>query len=289
MLHHEAALSHQEVLDLRLSCVGGTKEAIQLANSALKTMRFVSTTMDEDGGCEGTVVDVSALWETPILPWQYQDEKGPNGQWSGEVVWWNWKDFVAKLNPVMYAEMFGEHDIVSFVARACPFRSPYPPTAKLPHWEFTATRADGVKVGIHPPGKSGKVVWTTATDEDRAAALAAVKNKGVSQKLRACYQTPPPIIAQPATHLGLAQPTTLQGGRIHAEAVLAAYDSGTPVPSNVPRYVELFLGMAGSGKQLLGMIQKQCTGSSKVVVEKGSMTGDFFVKHAALALLQKEL
>ena len=139
---------------------------------------------------------------------------------------WSWKEFLASLPPKQYDDMFEEQDIVSFVCRALPFKSPYPATAKLPHWEFTATRADGLKVGIHPPGKKGQVAWTVATDEERTAALAAVKKKGLSANIRACYDSPPPAMHQPASHLHLTQPTTLQGGHSHAAVALVAAVDG---------------------------------------------------------------
>ena len=87
---------------------------------------------------------------------------------------WRWREYLSMMGPSTYEAMFSEEDITSFVCRACPFRSPYPATSNLPHWEFQATRGDGVKVGFHPPGKGSKLTWTTLDDEERAAALAAV-------------------------------------------------------------------------------------------------------------------
>ena len=108
--------------------------------------------------------------------------------------------------------MFGAADIASFVCRACLFLPPYPPTAKMPHWEFTAMRSDGVQVSFHPPGRGGKLTWATSGDEERAAALAAVKRKGVSEKVRACYLGPARVNLQQPTHSYYPVPITLQGG-----------------------------------------------------------------------------
>ena len=143
---------YQDLVALRSSCAGGTETSHKMANSALKTMRFVSTQDVPDGACEGLSVDLSALAEIPILPWQYTDEKGPIGQWEGQVVMWRWREYLAKLEPSIYELLFGQEDITSLVCRACPFPSPYPATAQMPHWEFTATRADGIKVGFPPAG-----------------------------------------------------------------------------------------------------------------------------------------
>ena len=76
--------------------------------------------------------------------------------------------------------------IARFVCRACPFLSPYP-NIRGPHWEFTATTTNGKQVGLHPPGRKGKLTHTFASDDERQAALAAVARKGVSEKVRACY------------------------------------------------------------------------------------------------------
>ena len=86
-----------------------------------------------------------------------------------------------------YETLFGSEGIELFVCRACPFPSPYPGTSGGPHWEFTATTTNGQQVGLHPPGRKGKLTYTFASDDERQAALAAVAHKGVSEKVRACY------------------------------------------------------------------------------------------------------
>ena len=77
---------HRELLDMRVSFAGGTRDAIRKANSALKSMRYVSSDHSETGACEDMVIDLSALAEVPIIPWEYTDEKGQQGQWSGTVI-----------------------------------------------------------------------------------------------------------------------------------------------------------------------------------------------------------
>ena len=241
---------HLELLHLRATCAGGGRDGIRKANSALKTMRYVSTDDSDAGSCAETVIDLTALVDVPITPWEYTDEKGPSGQWSGIVTTWNWRHFMASIPADQYEEMFQEQYIVKFVCRACPFQSPYPATHKLPHWELTATRADGVCVGMHPPGKKGAVQWVIATDEDRAAALAAVHKKGVSAKVRACYDAPPPTKARPPTHLQYLQPTTLQGGRAYCSAALAALESQEPLPPTIPKYFEAFAKLSQDRSQV---------------------------------------
>ena len=159
-------MQHQELLVLRASCAGGSDASHRIANSALKSIRFMSTKDEPDGGCEGSSVDITEMAGQPILPWQYTDDKGPTGQWAGQAVFWSWREYLANLDPANYELMFDKEDITSFVCRACPFPSPYPATSNMPHWEFTATRADGIKVGIHPPGRGGKLMWTTTSDEE---------------------------------------------------------------------------------------------------------------------------
>ena len=70
---------HKDLLLLRMSSVPGPATSHRMANSALKTMRFMSTDATVHGQCEGKMINLSALAEVPILPWQYVDDKGPNG------------------------------------------------------------------------------------------------------------------------------------------------------------------------------------------------------------------
>ena len=88
------------------------------------------------------------------------------------------------------------------------------------------------------------MTWTTGSYEERAAALAAVKRKGVSQKVRACYLAPSAVKPQGAAHTKYVQPTTLQGGKTLVTAALAAESWGAPVPSSVPPYVTSFMELA---------------------------------------------
>ena len=67
---------HQELVDLRASCAGGSRDATRKANSALKSMRYVTTDQSENGACDNMVVDLSALADAPIIPWEHTDEKG---------------------------------------------------------------------------------------------------------------------------------------------------------------------------------------------------------------------
>ena len=85
------------------------------------------------------------------------------------------------LDRRMYEQMFGREGIKRFVCRACPFPSPYPATSEGPHWEFTVTLTNDAQVGLHPPGRKGKLCWTLEGHDARAAALAAVAHKGVSE------------------------------------------------------------------------------------------------------------
>ena len=90
---------HQDLLSLRLSSVQSAATSHNMANSALKTMRFMSTDATVNGQCVGELIDLSALAEVPILPWQYVDDKGPAGEWGGEVFLWSWREYLARLDP----------------------------------------------------------------------------------------------------------------------------------------------------------------------------------------------
>ena len=70
--------------------------------------------------------------------------------------------YLSKLDQEIYEAMFGDQDIASFACRALPFASPYPALAGSPHFEFTATLADGLKVGIHPAWQGKQVSGRTA-------------------------------------------------------------------------------------------------------------------------------
>ena len=91
---------HKDLLLLRMSPVQSpAATSHKMANSALKTMRFMSTDATVNGQCEGKLIDLSALAEVPILPWQYVDDKGPAGEWGGEVFLWSWREYLARLDP----------------------------------------------------------------------------------------------------------------------------------------------------------------------------------------------
>ena len=170
-------MDHETLLQLRESCAGGSNAAKRLANSALKTLRWRET-----GGAPGdwdTFVDLTDQHEVPVMPWEYATEKGPNGQWGGQYVLWDWRMFMANLSPDQYGCMFADQGIKKFMFRALPFPSPYPALAGYPHFEFTAIRDDGLQVGIHPPGKGGQLTVCFLTDDERQKAMKLVKKKGV--------------------------------------------------------------------------------------------------------------
>ena len=173
-------MDYQTLLQLRETCAGGNNTAKKWANSALKSLRFMETAgIEED---YNIVVDLTNTYDLPIMPWQYATEKGPNGQWAGEYVQWDWRRYIAGLSADQYSELFGEQGIQKFVFRALPFASPYPGLEGYPHCEFTAVRDDGIYVGLHPPGKKGQLNWTLLTDAERTAAMRAVKKKGLAKK-----------------------------------------------------------------------------------------------------------
>ena len=201
-------------------CAGGVRTGHQAANAALKTLRYLAEaqwTADHDDsqgrGIHASIrdelpaaslcIDLTHHETIPVVPWQYINEKGPDGQWHGHTFDWSWKSYLATLDRRLSLQMFGGQDITRFVCRACPFNSPYPSTAGVRHWEFTVFLADGKQVGLHPPGKKGTFYWTAATDEERAAALAAVAQKGVSERVKACYPdtSRPRQYPQGPTHL----------------------------------------------------------------------------------------
>ena len=185
-------MDYESMLARRQACAGGPPTSHRMANCALKGLRFIGTRENDDDCSEsGLFVNLTDQDMVQVVPWAYTTDKGPSGQWEGQTVDWSWKDYIACIDPDTYRTLFGENGITSFICRACPFPSPYPPTAGTPHWEFTATRSDEVQVGLHPPGRGGKLSWTFEDDETRAAALAVVKRKGVSTKVRACFQTHP--------------------------------------------------------------------------------------------------
>ena len=185
-------MDYTQMLERRAACASESAASHASANAALKTLRFYATSQKAQrvpwaSGQSGSTIDVTGFETILVVPWEYHDEKGPVGQWKGETFDWSWKDYVAMLDRSMYETMFGREGIQRFVCRACPFPSPYPVTPSGPHWEFTVTLTDGEHVGLHPPGRRGKLCWTWASDAFREAALAAVAKKGVSEKVRACY------------------------------------------------------------------------------------------------------
>ena len=146
-------MDYETLLQLRETCAGGSNAAKKLANSALKSLRWIET-----GGEPGdwdSLVDLTDQHQLPIMPFEYATEKGPMGQWGGQYVLWDWRMFMANLSPDQYRYMFADQGIKQFMFRALPFPSPYPALAGYPHFEFTAIRDDGLQVGIHPPGKGG--------------------------------------------------------------------------------------------------------------------------------------
>ena len=179
------------MIDRRAACAGGLATGHKLANAAVKSLRFMGTkavqsTPDEEGVC----LDLTEFDTIPVMPWEYIAEAGPSGQWRGETVPWSWKDYIASLGRQIYEAVFGGEGVTRFVCRACPFPSPYPGVTGGPHWEFTATKTNGEQVGLHPPGRKGRLSWTLASDEERAAALAAARRKGVSERVRARVRAP---------------------------------------------------------------------------------------------------
>ena len=172
------------------------------------------------------VIDLTSFDAIPVIPWEYLDDKGPCGQWKGETFDWSWKDYLTTLDRRQSEQMFHNEGIARFVCRACPFASPYPATSAGPHWEFTVTLTDGSQIGLHPPGRKGKLSWTSATDDARAAALAAVAHKGVSEKVRACYfdTSRPRSNPQGPTHTQFrpVDPNMLLGGHLQAAGAVVS-------------------------------------------------------------------
>ena len=144
-------MDFQTLLGLRQTCAGGAHAANRLANSALKSLRHLETAGTPDDW--NIRIDLTNTHELPILPWQYATEKGPNGQWAGQFVHWDWRIFLASISPEHYTDIFEDKGIREFLFRALPFESPYPALAGRPHFEFTAIREDGIQVGLHPLAK----------------------------------------------------------------------------------------------------------------------------------------
>ena len=210
-------MEYAEVLDRRAACAGGLAHGHKLANAALKSFRFLCTnSVQQSSDEEGCCLDITEFETMSVMPWEYIDDKGPSGQWKGETVPWSWKEYIASLDRLTYEAIFGLEGITRFVCRACPFPSPCPGVNGGLHWEFTATKQNGEQVGMHPPGRKGKLCWTLASDDERAAALAAVRRKGISDKVRACYPDTmgPRVNPTAATHTTLVKvnPSLLRGG-----------------------------------------------------------------------------
>ena len=81
---------------------------LSVANSALKSLRFMSTSAEDDGDEVSQAVDLTDHDTIPIVPWAYACAGGPSGQWAGQIVMWSWKDFIAKLEPPVYEALFGQ-------------------------------------------------------------------------------------------------------------------------------------------------------------------------------------
>ena len=210
-------MEYAEVLDRRAACAGGLAHGHSRANAALKSFRFLCTnSVQQSPDEEGCCLDITEFETMSVMPWECIADKGPSGQWKGETVPWSWKEYIASLDRLTYEAIFGLEGITRFVCRACPFPSPYPGVNGGLHWEFTATKQNGEQVGLHPPGRKGKLCWTLASDDERAAALAAVRRKGISDKVRACYPDTlgPRVNPKAATHTKLVKvdPSLLRGG-----------------------------------------------------------------------------
>ncbi|MCP4239941.1 MAG: hypothetical protein GY772_05220, partial [bacterium] len=222
------------------------------ANAALKAIRFVST--DRAPAVAGAPPqaaqpywDLTEAEDIPVLAWEYFEAGGPAGLWGGETVRWSWRNWVAGLSPPLYQELFAACSISRFVARSIPGLLCPLPGMEGEHWEFQVTRSDGRIVGVHPPGKRGRVMHSFAEDAERRAALAAVAGKGLSQRTRAVYfdtaaprRWPKPPQEPPSrVETGL-----LLGGRVVVEAALAA---GPPAPTGS---VAGFVALAKSVREL---------------------------------------
>ena len=66
-----AAMLHRELVVFRASCAGGSRDGIRKANSALKSMRYVSSDQSDTGSCDNLGIDLTALAHVPIIPWEY--------------------------------------------------------------------------------------------------------------------------------------------------------------------------------------------------------------------------
>ena len=156
-LAYQRAMDRAQMAERRQDCAGGPRTSHKMANSALKSFRYMMTLDDADAtsGHGALYIDLTEVDAVPILPWEYSEGKGPAGSWSGETVDWSWRDYISKLDSALAESILGDNDLRVFAARACPFPSPYPGTAGLPHWEFSIVRSDDVFVGLHPPGRQG--------------------------------------------------------------------------------------------------------------------------------------
>ena len=66
---------------------------------------------------EQTSIDLTEAETCPIVPWEYVEEKGPAGTWSGQTIQWSWRDYLAHLPEEFYHKLFGDRGIRRFRVR----------------------------------------------------------------------------------------------------------------------------------------------------------------------------